>query len=82
MFLAADLVIVSKCDLVPHLDFDMQKLDDAIARVMPKPSVLKVSARTGEGMAGWVAWLEARRLQHGLLGKVAGLAGHVHAPKP
>ncbi len=29
----------------------------------------------------WVAWLEALRLDHGLLGKVAGLAGHSHAPK-
>jgi hydrogenase nickel incorporation protein HypB len=81
MFLAADLVLVSKCDLLPHLDFDMAKLDDALARVMPRPSVLKVSARTGEGLDQWVAWLAQKRLDLGLLGKVpalAGLAGHVH----
>jgi hydrogenase nickel incorporation protein HypB len=80
MFLAADLVLVSKCDLLPHLDFDLAKLDDALARVMPRPKVLKVSARTGDGLDQWVAWLEAQRLAHGLLGKVAGLAGHTHAP--
>ena len=78
MFLAADLVLISKCDLIPHLDFDMQKLEDALARVMPKPRVLKVSARTGDGLAGWVAWLEEQRLKHGLVGKLAGLAGHSH----
>ena len=78
MFLAADLVMVSKCDLLPHLDFDMGALDDALARVMPKPRVLKVSARSGEGLDRWVAWLEEQRLRHGLVGKVAGLAGHRH----
>ena len=78
MFLAADLVLVSKCDLIPHLDFDMAKLDDALARVMPNPTVLKLSARTGDGLDQWVAWLEQLRLKHGLVGKVAGLAGHTH----
>jgi len=80
MFLAADLVLVSKCDLLPHLDFDMARLDEALARVMPSPRVLKLSARTGEGLDGWVAWLEQRRLEHGLVGRVAGLAAHTHAP--
>ena len=80
MFLAADLVLVSKCDLLPHLDFDLAKLDDALARVMPRPKVLKVSARTGDGLDQWVAWLEAQRLQHGLVGRIAGLAGHTHPP--
>ena len=78
MFLAADLVLISKCDLIPHLDFDMAALDDALARVMPRPRVLKVSARTGEGLDRWVAWLEEQRLKHGLVGRIAGLAGHSH----
>jgi hydrogenase nickel incorporation protein HypB len=78
MFLEADLVLVSKCDLLPHLDFDMAKLDDALRRVMPDPKVLKVSARTGQGMDQWVAWMAAKRLELGMVGKVAGLAGHVH----
>ncbi len=78
MFLAADLVVISKCDLIPHLDFDLARLKEALARVMPSPRVLEVSARTGAGMGAWVAWLEAERLKHGLVGKVAGLAGHAH----
>ena len=78
MFLAADLVLITKCDLLPHLDVDMGKLDEALARVMPSPQVLKVSARTGDGIDAWVAWLEQQRLKHGLVGKIAGLAGHTH----
>jgi hydrogenase nickel incorporation protein HypB len=80
MFKAADLVLISKCDLIPHLDFDLGTLEDALARVMPSPRLLKVSARTGEGIDGWVEWLAARRLEHGLVGKIAGLAAHVHQP--
>jgi hydrogenase nickel incorporation protein HypB len=78
MFLAADLVLISKCDLLPHLDFDMARLEEALARVMPDPRVLQVAARTGQGLDRWVAWLAERRLKHGLVGKVAGLVGHTH----
>jgi hydrogenase nickel incorporation protein HypB len=61
MFKAADLVLVTKCDLVPHLDVDLAKLHDALARVMPRPKVIEVSARTGAGMAGWIGWVEELR---------------------
>ena len=61
MFQKADLVLVTKCDLLPHLDVDVRKIEDALSRVMPEPRVLKVSARTGDGMDGWKAWLESMR---------------------
>ncbi|ABC80247.1 hydrogenase nickel incorporation protein HypB [Anaeromyxobacter dehalogenans] len=61
MFKAADLVLVSKVDLVPHLDVDLPKLRDAIAHVMPTAKVIELSARTGEGMDRWIAWLEELR---------------------
>jgi hydrogenase nickel incorporation protein HypB len=61
MFKAADLVLVSKCDLVPHLDVDLAKVHDALSRVMPAPRVLEVSAKSGEGLDGWIAWLEELR---------------------
>jgi hydrogenase nickel incorporation protein HypB len=57
MFKAADLVLLAKVDLVPHLDVDLAKVHDALARVMPTPRVIEVSARTGQGMDAWVAWL-------------------------
>ncbi len=61
MFRKADLVLLTKVDLLPHLDFRVEAVLDALSRVMPRPEVLRVSARSGEGIPGWVAWLEARR---------------------
>jgi hydrogenase nickel incorporation protein HypB len=61
MFRRADLVLLTKVDLLPHLDLEVGILEDALARVMPKPALLRVSARTGEGVSEWVAWLAGRR---------------------
>ena len=61
MFQKADYVLVTKVDLVPHLDFDLARLEDNLRRVMPDPKILRVSARTGEGMEGWRAWIEQMR---------------------
>ncbi len=61
MFAVADLVLVNKIDLLPHLDFNV---DEAIAnarKVNPAIKVLKVSARTGEGFDAWLQWLTAAR---------------------
>jgi hydrogenase nickel incorporation protein HypB len=60
MFRKADLVVISKVDLVPHLEVDLEAMEDAVARVMPEPRILRVSARTGEGIAGWIGWLRER----------------------
>ncbi len=61
MFKSADLVLLTKCDLLPHLDVDVARLEDALARVMPEPRSLRVSARTGEGIREWTEWLQERR---------------------
>jgi hydrogenase nickel incorporation protein HypB len=61
MFQKADLVLLTKVDLIPHLDFDVAAVEDALSRVMPNAAMLKVSAKTGEGIEAWIAWLDARR---------------------
>ena len=61
MFQNADLVLLTKIDLIPHLDFDVAAVEDALARVMPSAKMLKVSAKTGVGIEDWLAWLEERR---------------------
>jgi hydrogenase nickel incorporation protein HypB len=62
MFRKADLVVLTKVDLLPHLpDLDVAALRDGLSRVMPNASMLPVSAKTGEGMAELFAWLEGRR---------------------
>ena len=49
-------MILSKIDLLPHLDFDVFRCIEN-ARSIFDIEVLQVSARSGEGMAGWVDWL-------------------------
>jgi hydrogenase nickel incorporation protein HypB len=59
MFMKADLVLLTKIDLLPHLpDVSVSAIADALARVMPRPVLLPVSARSGEGLDRWLAWLE------------------------
>lgn len=60
MFAAADLLLLNKSDLLPHLEFDVEACFAAALRVNPHIGILTVSARTGEGLAGFYAWIEAR----------------------
>jgi hydrogenase nickel incorporation protein HypB len=61
MFAAADLMILGKIDLLPHLDFDVAACIEAARRVNPAIEVIRLSARTGEGMEAWVDWLRRAR---------------------
>ncbi len=59
MFHAADLMLLNKVDLLPHLEFDLHRCIDYARRINPKLEVMQVSATSGEGMAQWLAWLTA-----------------------
>jgi hydrogenase nickel incorporation protein HypB len=59
MFRQADLVLVTKIDLLPYVDFDLERYAADVRRLSPQAELLTVSARTGEGMAGWCDWLRA-----------------------
>ncbi len=61
MFRCADLVLLTKIDLLPHLEVDVAAIREGLSRVMPEPRMIAVSARTGEGIGEWLAWLAARR---------------------
>lgn len=61
MFAAADLLLLNKIDLLPHLQFDVDKCIDYARRVNPSIKVLQVSATSGEGMDSWYQWLAATR---------------------
>ena len=61
MFRKADLVLLTKIDLLPHLpDIRVDEIREALAHVMPSPVLLPISARTGEGVDRWSAWLDER----------------------
>jgi hydrogenase nickel incorporation protein HypB len=57
MFRAVDLVLVSKIDLLPHLDFDLDRYLGNLDSVHPGVPRILVSARTGEGVDTWRDWL-------------------------
>ncbi len=57
MFRTCELVVVNKIDLLPHLDYDLDKLLTNIRSVNPEAEVMEVSARTGEGVEGFSHWL-------------------------
>lgn len=61
MFHAADLMILSKTDLLPHLEFDVARTIANARKVNPGIRVVQVSAKNGDGMDAWIAWLQAAR---------------------
>jgi len=60
IFEAVDVVVVTKADLMPYLDFDLEKFRDLVRGLNATAPVLALSAKTGEGMADWLAWLGER----------------------
>ena len=59
MFHKADLVLISKIDLLPHLpDISLDRIVASLRQVMPEPNYLAVSGRTGQGIGEWVDWLK------------------------
>jgi hydrogenase nickel incorporation protein HypB len=57
MFRTCELVLVNKIDLLPHLDFDVEKFLHNLDAVHPDVPRLLVSGRTGEGVEAWRDWL-------------------------
>lgn len=59
MFRSADLVLVNKVDLIPHLDYDLSTFYANLTAVNPGVAVIETSARTGLGIDRWCDWLSA-----------------------
>lgn len=57
MFRAAELMIISKTDLAPHVDFSIEACENMARQVNPGIHSIRLSARSGEGMEDWYAWL-------------------------
>jgi hydrogenase nickel incorporation protein HypB len=58
MFTVVDAVIISKMDYLPLSDFDLNKFRNTVTGMNPKVKIFPLSAKTGEGLAEWIAWLE------------------------
>jgi hypothetical protein len=60
MFRAAEVLIVSKMDLAPHLRFDVERALENARKVNPALNIFQVSAYTGEGLDEWYGWINNR----------------------
>ncbi|HEX7681157.1 MAG TPA: hydrogenase nickel incorporation protein HypB [Thermoanaerobaculia bacterium] len=61
MFAKADLVLLTKVDLMPYLGISLDAILDSLARAMPVPNVIALSTRGGLGVDDWLGWLERNR---------------------
>jgi len=60
MFTEADVVLVNKLDLLPHLDFQVSHFCEGVTRLNPTVKIFQVSCKTGEGLEQWFSWLLAQ----------------------
>ncbi len=73
IFASATVVVLNKIDLVPYVDFDLERFAGDLSLVNPAAAVLSVSATRGDGLAAWYSWLGS--LGGGLVGAEAAAAG-------
>ena len=66
MFSAADLIVINKTDLLPYVDFDVDRLTTDARALRPGVEVLTLSARTGENVDAWYVWLANLQPVNGL----------------
>jgi hydrogenase nickel incorporation protein HypB len=57
-FIDADAVLINKIDVLPHFDFNLAAIPAMISGLNPDAIMFRISAKTGEGMDDWFAWLE------------------------
>jgi hydrogenase nickel incorporation protein HypB len=65
MFRTADLMLLSKTDLLPYLtEFSPERAERCLRQLACHAPAMRVSAKDGAGMADWIAWLQAERMAY------------------
>ena len=57
MFSICDVLLINKIDVLPYFDFDLEACKKHVLRLNPNIRIIPISARTGEGIDEWAAWL-------------------------
>ena len=57
MFSICDVLLINKIDVLPYFDFDLEACKKHVLRLNPNIRIIPISARTGEGIDQWAAWL-------------------------
>ncbi|MCG8365645.1 MAG: hydrogenase nickel incorporation protein HypB [Pseudanabaenales cyanobacterium] len=60
MFQEADCLIITKMDLAPYLDIDIQRIEANIRQLNPHVTIIPISAKTGEGLEAWFKWVQSQ----------------------
>ena len=66
MFELCDAVLINKIDAMPAFDFDMEEAKRVILQRNPNAAIFPISARTGEGVDAWCAWLAQQMTDFGV----------------
>ena len=59
MFQAASLLLINKIDLLPYVDFGLDRCQAYARQVNPAIEIMMLSAKTGEGLVTWFEWISA-----------------------
>ena len=57
MFAISQVMVVNKLDLLPYVDYDLQKVRRQALAINPSLRIFEVSCRTGDGLDAWCEWL-------------------------
>lgn len=60
MFRAADLVLISKCDLLPYIDFSVEAAKKEIRKLNPRADIIEIDVKSGKGLDKWLAFLKLK----------------------
>ncbi|MEL6246811.1 MAG: hydrogenase nickel incorporation protein HypB [Cyanobacteria bacterium J06648_16] len=59
MFREADCLLITKTDLAPHVDVDIQQIEANVRQLNTSAAIIPISAKTGEGLEAWFKWVQA-----------------------
>lgn len=58
MFAESEVCVINKTDLLPHVDFDVEKCKEYARQVNPNLTFFELSCRTGDGLDAWLEWVK------------------------
>lgn len=77
IFHNADAVVFTKCDLIPHVNFDLKAAASYVRNINPDCAIFSLSVKTQEGMKQWLSWLDEQLKTH--QSQVPGKGNYVHS---
>ncbi|MBE9170127.1 hydrogenase nickel incorporation protein HypB [Pleurocapsales cyanobacterium LEGE 06147] len=60
MFQEADCLLIAKVDLAPYLEIDLERIEANVRQINPHVTIIPISAKTGEGLEAWLAWVQSQ----------------------